>query len=1110
MSTVGGNRDCIAMSITQNSHGFVAGDVLKFASSVYAKAQADSEANAEVVGIVTRVKDANNFVLITSGYIETLSGLTSESTHFLSADTAGALTTVEPDISKPILYADTTGTGYVSIMRGMTGGGGGLSGWSGYSGVSGWSGTSGGFWSRTGAYTYLTNATDDVGIGTSTPSEKLHLADVGPCRIFIEADTNNSTESDTAELLMSQDGGVSVARFSIIESNNSLVIGVNSSTDPDIFFSTLGSGTAYPDEGDWKVAIRNNGDVDFLGGDITMGDSTGVDGDAYLKISGGVWNATSPGHQLAIGNNTTAFDASPFTGMVFYTRSSASTTLQPMASILCGKENASSGVEDGFLSLRTRNNGSTIYERFRISSEGVFTSGESDKFQFGEQSHLEYVDIWGSKETTNTIGHQLVIRDAETAYNASPVAGISFWGQNDAVPTYYNYGSLHVGKENTASGDEDGFMSFRVRKNGDSTNNERLRIDSEGVFTSGDNEYFKFGSEVSDEHLEIWGPSRKHWSSLGYQITVYDNTTAFNATPGPVAGIGFFCQENATPTYDIFGSIHVGKENTASNDEDGFMAFMVRNNSTGMDEHLRITSEGVFYSTENELFQFGDANNEGHISVYGDKVLTWYSIGYQLSIYDNTTAYNADPGPVAGVGFYGYKNATPTQSLFASIHGGKETTTSNDEAGFMSFMVSVDGGTLYEHFRITSGGVFYSPENEVFQFGDADNEGHLQIWGSKITASTIGHQLVIYDRNTAYNASPVAGISFYCQNDTSGTSWQPFGSIHVGKENTTNSNEDGFMSFRVRLNGDSTNNEYLRITSDGQIRFVGSTYYSGFTVGAQSADIDYTLPIAPPTKSGAKLTSTTGGAMSWKAGTEISEMNIGAYSGLHIYYAGLDRITLKYSAAAVWDSSAGETFMATSGTHTVVLGDSGANGLDGGIEASDTWYYVWVIYNPTTTTQAGLFSTSSTAPTMPAGYTYKKLVGVVRNNSSSNILKFNQAGSSYMYYEEYEILQNGSATGRTAVTTSSHIPAGFAIQGSYNIRCDANAETGDNKWVKIFADSSSNYFVIGSVKENEFGEGEDTQSHFFTINVPGTEIRYMCEASTVALDISVVGFEVKI
>ena len=73
---------------------------------------------------------------------------------------------------------------------------------------------------------------------------------------------------------------------------------------------------------------------------------------------------------------------------------------------------------------------------------------------------------------------------------------------------------------------------------------------------------------------------------------------------------------------------------------------------------------------------------------------------------------------------------------------------------------------------------------------------------------------------------------------------------------------------------------------------------------------------------------------------------------------------------------------------TVDITASGANGLDTGAEAGSTWYYLWVIWNGTTT--AGLLSASSTAPTMPSGYTHKALVGAVRNDGSSNFVALRQ------------------------------------------------------------------------------------------------------------------------
>ena len=76
-------------------------------------------------------------------------------------------------------------------------------------------------------------------------------------------------------------------------------------------------------------------------------------------------------------------------------------------------------------------------------------------------------------------------------------------------------------------------------------------------------------------------------------------------------------------------------------------------------------------------------------------------------------------------------------------------------------------------------------------------------------------------------------------------------------------------------------------------------------------------------------------------------------------------------------------FYATLRTVSVTInsGTAGANGLDTGTVAANTWYSVWVIYNGTTT--AGLMSISATAPTLPSGYTYKARVGYIRTSATA-------------------------------------------------------------------------------------------------------------------------------
>lgn len=107
---------------------------------------------------------------------------------------------------------------------------------------------------------------------------------------------------------------------------------------------------------------------------------------------------------------------------------------------------------------------------------------------------------------------------------------------------------------------------------------------------------------------------------------------------------------------------------------------------------------------------------------------------------------------------------------------------------------------------------------------------------------------------------------------------------------------------------------------------------------------------------------------------------------------------------------------------------TGANGLDTGTLAASTWYAVWVISNGTTT--ATLLSLSSTAPTMPSGYTHKARVGWIRTDSTANKhpARFTQFGRRVDYapatgtnLTAYPTLFSGSTSGPASL--ASFIPA---------------------------------------------------------------------------------------
>jgi hypothetical protein len=132
-------------------------------------------------------------------------------------------------------------------------------------------------------------------------------------------------------------------------------------------------------------------------------------------------------------------------------------------------------------------------------------------------------------------------------------------------------------------------------------------------------------------------------------------------------------------------------------------------------------------------------------------------------------------------------------------------------------------------------------------------------------------------------------------------------------------------------------------------------------------------------------------------------------------------------------SSDDSTDMTTSTTIALDLSVSGLNGLDEGTEQASTWYYVWVIHNPSTSVTQGLISTSYDAATgpnnPPSGYTKWTRVGTFRNDSGSDIIPFRQGGTqhdrTYIFLSSFasrNVLTDGAATSATQIDVSAFVP----------------------------------------------------------------------------------------
>ena len=184
-------------------------------------------------------------------------------------------------------------------------------------------------------------------------------------------------------------------------------------------------------------------------------------------------------------------------------------------------------------------------------------------------------------------------------------------------------------------------------------------------------------------------------------------------------------------------------------------------------------------------------------------------------------------------------------------------------------------------------------------------------------------------------------------------------------------------------------------------------------------------------------------------------------------------ISVAFDELALEDASGGGVkIVSFSGTANIA--NSGAGGLDTGSAMPGYIYYVWMIYNPSAGgTPAVMFSLSSTAPTMPSGYTFKARVGAANYVTLFTITGFHrmvQYGRRAQYVvtpsSPTEVLEtvNSGATGTinsttfsgTSTTVTGFIPA-TAVRFSFVL------STGTATGQIVAVAPNNNYAGYGSV-----------------------------------------------
>ena len=176
-----------------------------------------------------------------------------------------------------------------------------------------------------------------------------------------------------------------------------------------------------------------------------------------------------------------------------------------------------------------------------------------------------------------------------------------------------------------------------------------------------------------------------------------------------------------------------------------------------------------------------------------------------------------------------------------------------------------------------------------------------------------------------------------------------------------------------------------------------------------------------------------------------------AIDGLGLSYVGVDEIQIATGIAR--DSNDTNNIELLTTQNIELDNGTGINKLDTGSPANDTFYSVWVVGGPAGV--GGLFSTSATTPTVPAGYDVsKRRIGWVRNDGSGNLYKFIQHGvARHRIYDwnmdktdDLTALSNGSAASWTDIALGAWIPT-----TATNAYCHFLASAGGN-WVEFRPD----------------------------------------------------------
>ena len=219
------------------------------------------------------------------------------------------------------------------------------------------------------------------------------------------------------------------------------------------------------------------------------------------------------------------------------------------------------------------------------------------------------------------------------------------------------------------------------------------------------------------------------------------------------------------------------------------------------------------------------------------------------------------------------------------------------------------------------------------------------------------------------------------------------------------------------------------------------------------------------------------------------------------------------TADRVWlPDSTGVTVIHDAVSQACTLSGAGANGLDTGSLVADTGYFIWGISNGTTF--AVLASTSATAPSLPAGYTFRELLGWCTTDATGtpfNLEEFTQINDLYYWSVPQKVYDGNLSTTTLAINMAAGGALTYAVVPPSNARSVLGRVRSISGWYLInpvtFADTTAEDNDV--VWSAEYLAGGSPGHHAFDIPLVEAQAIYHQHTSTQATKTYVTGFTLK-